>query len=398
MVVTPKHFIFAHMTRWENYLLTTKKILEQYNGSMPLHHFLKNFFKSNPQMGSRDRKQVSQLVYNYYRLGHWNNEHMQRDERIFIAQFLCEETPNAVLEFFRPAWNVQVALPLQEKLQFLDLPPVNNIFPYQTALSDKMDAAAFSASFLKQPHLYIRARNNKQQEIIQRLEKAEVPFGLPGGAAIALPNGTKVDALITDKNWYEIQDLSSQETGQLLRPAPKSYWWDCCAASGGKSILLKDLQPNIELLVSDVRTSILENLQKRFKEAGIKNYHAKVIDLTDGQVEHILPRNQFDNILLDAPCSGSGTWGRTPENLYYFEEKKILHYQLLQKQIAANVVSRLKPGGALVYITCSVFRKENEDVVEYLVNELGLQAEQSGIIKGYDRAADTMFAARLIKG
>nr|WP_308199509.1 hypothetical protein [Chitinophaga sedimenti] len=92
-----------------------------------------------------------------------------------------------------------------------------------------------------------------------------------------------------------------------------------------------------------------------------------------------------------------GHLGRTPENLYYFEEKKIEYYQSLQKRIAANVVKCLKPGGALIYITCSVFRKENEEVVAYLENELGLQMQQGGVIKGYDRAADTMFAARLVK-
>ncbi|UYQ91818.1 Fmu (Sun) domain-containing protein [Chitinophaga horti] len=385
------------MTRWENYLLTTKKILDQYNGSLPLHHFLKTFFKANPQMGSRDRKQISQLVYNYFRLGHWNNATMQRDDRILIALFLCEIAPNPLLEFFRPAWNAQTALSLKDKLQFLELPAVDDVFPFAKELSDGIDAAAYSASFLQQPHLYIRARYNKQQDIIQLLEKAGISYALPGGTAIALPNGTKVDAIITDKSWYEIQDLSSQETGQLLQPAAKSYWWDCCAASGGKSILLKDIQPNIELLVSDVRTSILENLQRRFKEAGIKNYHAKVLDLTDEQVDAILPRNQFDNILLDAPCSGSGTWGRTPENLYYFETTKIEHYQSLQKRIASNVVKCLKPGGALVYITCSVFRKENEEVVAYIEKELGLQLQQGGVIKGYDRSADTMFAARFVK-
>ncbi|MCK7557324.1 hypothetical protein MKQ70_20890 [Chitinophaga sedimenti] len=108
-----------------------------------------------------------------------------------------------------------------------------------------------------------------------------------------------------------------------MQPVPKSYWWDCCAASGGKSILLKDIQPNVELLVSDVRTSILENLQRRFKEAGIKNFHAKVLDLSDDNVDQILPRNQFDNILLDAPCSGSGTWDAHPKTCTTSRKRKL---------------------------------------------------------------------------
>ncbi|MCK7557325.1 hypothetical protein MKQ70_20895 [Chitinophaga sedimenti] len=210
------------MTRWENYLLTTKKILDQYNGSLPLHHFLKTFFKSNPQMGSRDRKQVSQLVYDYFRLGHWRIHDMQRDDRLLIALFLCEDAPNPVLEFFRPAWNAQIALSLPEKLQFLELPPVTEIFPFAAELSAGIDANAYSASFLKQPHLYIRTRYNKQEEVIGLLKKAGVSYALPGDTAIALPNGTKVDAIITDKSWYEIRTFPARKPASCCSPSPKA--------------------------------------------------------------------------------------------------------------------------------------------------------------------------------
>jgi 16S rRNA (cytosine967-C5)-methyltransferase len=106
---------------------------------------------------------------------------------------------------------------------------------------------------------------------------------------------------------------------------------------------------------------------------------------------------EFDGILLDAPCSGSGTWGRTPEMLYYFEKYKIENYVKLQKAIGAQVIKYLKPGKPLIYMTCSVFKAENEDVVNYLTENFDLKLEKMELIKGYESKADSMFVARLTK-
>jgi 16S rRNA (cytosine967-C5)-methyltransferase len=140
----------------------------------------------------------------------------------------------------------------------------------------------------------------------------------------------------------------------------------------------------------------LENLDERFIAAGLRSYQKKLIDLTtnpDPELHHY----EFDGIILDAPCSGSGTWGRTPEMISQFEEYKIQGFQNLQKTIAGNTLKYLKSGKPLIYITCSVFREENEEVVAYLVSEYGLKLEASELIDGFSKKADTMFVARLIK-
>ena len=105
----------------------------------------------------------------------------------------------------------------------------------------------------------------------------------------------------------------------------------------------------------------------------------------------------FDGILLDTPCSGSGTWGRTPEMLYFFEKYKIDNYVKLQKGIAANIIKYLKKDKPLIYMTCSVFKAENEAVVKYLTDNFDLKLERMELIKGYNNKADSMFVARLIK-
>jgi len=379
--------IFANMTRWENYIIAAEKIITGYNGSLPLHHYLKTFFKAHPHMGSRDRKRVQQLVYHFFRLGNWQAS-LPLKERILLGTFLCEQAPDELLSFFKPEWNVTASF--EDKLTALELQW--DAFPFAQHLSAGIDAERFTRSFLQQPKLFLRARPGKLAAILRLLEGNYV-YEQIGAHTIALPNGTKTELIIPDKSWYEVQDLSSQETGLRFHPKAGEHWWDCCAASGGKSILLHDLQPAIHLFASDVRASILENLRKRFAEAGLKNYSSKVLDLTGPALRASLPRTQFSGIILDAPCSGSGTWGRTPESITFFKEAQISEYAALQKQIARNVAQFLVPGGTLVYITCSVFKEENEDAVAFLEQECGLRIEEHGIISGYERNADTMFVA-----
>jgi 16S rRNA (cytosine967-C5)-methyltransferase len=152
----------------------------------------------------------------------------------------------------------------------------------------------------------------------------------------------------------------------------------------------------VKLLVSDIRESVLNNLEERFKSNQIRSYQSKVIDLLQNP-DPILHHFEFDGIILDAPCTGSGTWGRTPEMISQFSEMRIAEFRTLQQNIAKNVVKYLKPGKPLIYITCSVFKEENEEMVHYLTHELKLQLEQIEVLKGFTHKADSMFVARLLK-
>ncbi|WP_315817440.1 hypothetical protein [Paraflavitalea speifideaquila] len=86
-------------------------------------------------------------------------------------------------------------------------------------------------------------------------------------------------------------------------------------------------------------------------------------------------------IIADVPCSGSGTWSRTPEQLYYFDPAGIVPYQELQKKIVGRVIKELAPGGHFLYITCSVFEGENEAVVQYIQEQFGLQVIKMELLK-----------------
>jgi len=388
--------------RAEQQLRIFLRVLETFPGDKPLAKFLPDFFKRNKQMGSNDRRSASRLLYNYFRLGKAVSE-KSIEQRLFLAEFLCNSVNNPFLHHFRPDLNDKIYWTLDEKINYASLHEglaIKELFPFTKHLSDGIDEEAFLRSFFVQPDLFIRIHPQAVSWVLKTLEENIIDFKLIAEHTVALPNGTNLNALFPDNNFpvkpYEVQDLSSQQTASYFKPNRYEHWWDACAASGGKSLLLFSEQPDIKLLVSDIRESVLDNLDERFIAAGLRTYQKKIIDLTknaDPEIHHY----EFDGIILDAPCTGSGTWGRTPEMISQFEEYKIKGFQNLQMTIAANVIKYLKVGKPLIYITCSVFKEENEEIVTYLQKTHGMKLEGSQLVKGYGNKADTMFVARLIK-
>jgi 16S rRNA (cytosine967-C5)-methyltransferase len=387
--------------KFDNQLRHAVAIIDTYKGEMPLHAWLKNFFRDNKQMGSRDRKLLSTLVYGFYRLGH-SLPAIPTPDRLLAGLFLCHDQPGDFLQHFHPDWNEHVTLPLEEKILFYQSQPsgttfrITDIFPWPDALSAGIDHHALCLSFLRQPYLFLRIRPGHELTVRAKLAPHEFipPFTL------RLPNGFKVEDYFTPDLEVVVQDINSQRISNFFpSPSPRTFW-DACAASGGKSILAHDLYPQMDITVSDIRESILRNLRSRFQQAGIKKYHAFVADLTqapppDARGKDHRPRPQdFDLILADAPCTGSGTWSRTPEELFFFDPRKIAGYSAIQTKILGHIAANLTPGSWLVYSTCSVFKKENEEIAAFLRENFGLEQDRIENITGYDQRADSMFAAR----
>ena len=380
-----------------NQLKTFQRIVGEYPAETPLSKFLPGFYRLNKQMGSTDRRVAGRLIYNYFRLGRALND-LPADERIIVAEFLCNTQINSFLQHFKPDWAACVNFDIDEKIDLIKktYPTFNlaDVFPWVNDLSEGIDREAFLRSFFIQPDLFIRVNPGFEHLVKAELGNASIIFRDEGNGCLALPNGTRLESVISNPRWYEVQDKSSQQTANYFKPQKWDAWWDACAASGGKSLLLHGIEPNLKLVVSDIRESILANLDERFRSAGLLKYQKKQLDLMQN-VDQELYNYAFDGIILDAPCSGSGTWGRTPEMIAQFDTHKIEFFQRLQKTIAANVIKYLKPGKPLIYITCSAFKAENEDVVNYLTTEKGLKLEEMKVLKGYEDKADTMFVARL---
>jgi 16S rRNA (cytosine967-C5)-methyltransferase len=380
---------------YHSYLKTAIKLIEEFDGSIPLQHALKKHFAANKKFGSKDRKNIIELCYTYFRLGH-ALKNLPAEEKILTAIFLCNHLSNGFLEHYKPEWNKSISLSLKEKFSILNQQfSIADVFPWKAALSEGIDHEKFCESFLVQPDLFLRIRPGNENLVITKLSEHNIQYRQIDENCIALNNSTKIDQLLHINKELVIQDYSSQKIVDFFPPTTRHSSlraWDCCAGSGGKSIMLFDLNKNIKLTVSDIRESILANLKKRFDEAGIRKYQSFTTDLTavNGQ---LLTAN-YDLIIADVPCTGSGTWSRTPEALYFFKENEIERFSKSQKEILTNIISSLKKGGQLVYITCSVFKKENEEVADFIRSGFNLKLEQMEILKGYDKKADTMFAAR----
>lgn len=385
--------------RFQSYFNTSISLIKMYDGSVPLVHFLKQYFSQNKKHGSKDRKFISHLCYCYYRLGHALKE-LSAEEKLKAVIYLCNAEAGEWQILFDESWNEWSRI-LNERINFIQKKypsfSLQDIFPWQDELSETIDITAFAASHLIQPDLFLRIRRAKENIVTKKLESHKISFQQLTSTCLALPNSSKIDQILNVDEEVVVQDYSSQRISEFLKLSTTdsrlpTQLWDCCAASGGKSILAVDVLQNINLTVSDIRSSILQNLKQRFAKAGIKKYNSFIADLIKPAFS--IQHSTFNIILCDVPCSGSGTWSRTPEQLFFFDQEKINEYAALQKKIINNTIPHLAKDGYFLYITCSVFKKENEDAVDFIQQQFpSLQLIKKELLKGYEMKADSMFAA-----
>lgn len=167
---------------------------------------------------------------------------------------------------------------------------------------------------------------------------------------------------------YQVQGEASQLVGFLLDPKPGERVLDACAAPGGKATHLAELMGDSgEVVAADISERGLEKLRGSARRLGLKAVRAVRHDMTEP-----LPatwRLRYDRVLVDAPCSGLGTLRSHPEVKWRRSPADIARLAELQKKMLREAVGALKPGGVLVYATCTLSRAENESVVEALLEE-----------------------------
>jgi len=212
-----------------------------------------------------------------------------------------------------------------------------------------------------EPRLWLRARVGQGQALASALGESWVP---PESAMSDSVEYRGREDLFRSPEFqagdFEVQDLSSQAVGWLCDPKPGEAWWDACAGEGGKMLHLSDLMQNRGLIwASDRAPWRLKRLKLRAARAKAFNYRALI---WEGAAK--LPtKTKFDGVLLDAPCSGVGTWQRNPHARWTTTIDDVRELGSLQKELLGNVAPSVKPGGKLVYAVCTLTRAETLDVV-----------------------------------
>lgn len=386
-------------------------------GKRPADRCLHEYCARNHQLGSRDRRLISETLFSVLRWWGWLRKlapvsfqqalergdanlpvhpdqwsgvlaaawvlenrfdfppcatNWLRDERLYpeLFQGLSPETPVAdrrrnlrpffqdrpmpalTLEELLPDWVAQELSPLPEGTSF-------------KSLVEWMQ---------KRPPVWLRAQCLPPEELSRQL------FQETQGAVKLIPHALMHDALSLKNTapalqntaafrngGFEIQDLASQAVGLVCDPRAGQQWWDACAGGGGKTLHLAQLMKNRGILeATDLRESALEEIHLRARRGHFGNIRMKT---WQGNATPQNFRDRFDGVLVDTPCSCSGTWRRNPDRRWNTPHDSIEEFARLQAQILRAAAPAVKPGGTLVYSTCSMLTRENQKIVEDFLDE-----------------------------
>jgi 16S rRNA (cytosine967-C5)-methyltransferase len=231
----------------------------------------------------------------------------------------------------------------------------------------------------------------QRDEIVGGLEKSgmRVEQGTLLGAAFAVTGGSPARTPAFRTGQISIQDEASQTIPLLLGVREGDRVLDLCAAPGGKTPALMRAAGNDAIVVAaDRHAHRLRAMAAQFKRLGLEN--ARLVEL---DASHALPfRGEFDRILVDAPCSGTGTLARHPEIRWRLHPQQLAESREQQKRMLSNALAHLARGGRLVYSTCSIEPEENQDVVASV-----LKGSPSTYVVSAAEAAQTL-ASRLAPG
>jgi 16S rRNA (cytosine967-C5)-methyltransferase len=221
-------------------------------------------------------------------------------------------------------------------------------------------------SSLKHPPMTLRVnpRFTKVNDYLELLKQAELsgtPVGLNG---IILKDPVSVYQLPHFKEgWVSVQDAGAQYAPELLAPEPHARVLDACAAPGGKTAHLLERYPTIQMVALDHDAERISQLNSTLHRLQLKPSYVGTADAGD-KAKRWWNKQLFDAILLDVPCSGSGVIRRHPDIKWLRQPEDLEGFARQQKRLLNNLWETLKPGGVLLYITCSLFQEENQDVIQ----------------------------------
>lgn len=311
-------------------------------GRKPADGILQACFKAH-HCGSRDRAQIGGLVYG-----------VLRDFR--RLEWLCGGCEAEALVEASLTAKESAAAPEDVRLNLpADLYPL-----LKRQYGEALPALADSLNREAPVDLRVNSLRGSREEALERLAAEGITAQATALSPVGLRLAKRVALHATRSykdGWVEPQDEGSQLLALLLAPKPGERVCDYCAGAGGKTLALGALMGNTgELLACDVSQQRLQKLAERLPRSGLDIVQTWLLRGDSP------PASAFDAVLVDAPCSATGTWRRNPELRLRPLDLPALAAQ--QLEILSAAATLVRPGGRLVYATCSLLREENEAVVE----------------------------------
>lgn len=339
-------------------------LLESYSlQELPLDLFISHYFRGHPSLGSKDRAFIADTVYTLVRWqGLLNYLAPSSSWQDLYATFLKTDFD---------AVQKRQDIPLEIRVSFPQA--LFDLIVKSYGIEKACDLCLISN---QQAPTVVRANILKisRDELLKRWQKLYD----------VSPTALSTDGIIFHKKLnffqlpefkeglFEVQDEGSQLLAQLIQVQPGEQVLDYCAGSGGKTLAFAPMmQGKGQIYVHDIRTFALQEARKRLKRAGIQNYQ---ILLPDSPRLNKL-KKKMNWVLVDAPCSGTGTLRRNPDMKWKFQPEMLERLVGQQRTIFEKALSFLHPQGRIVYATCSLLKEENQKQVEHFLTTYPLVVE-----------------------
>ena len=401
----PSKRIESHSNTCANTVITL--LCQAFTSAHPADKLLASHLKANHQLGSRDRRIISETLYSVLRWWGWlrhlapapflkaieskqeplpEKQHADEWNALLCASWLLEgrsELPPSAQWWLHHSGARTAKLeplpadaPFQERRKLLrpffekegSLPPmpIDDLLPdwCQSLVDSPIDWSELIRWMQTRPPVWLRAQTNDVDRLVAELRNQYIRVTAHPKMRHALKasfSGINLRSLpLFQKGLIEVQDLASQAISQVCAPSPGERWWDACAGAGGKTLHLAfQMQGKGHITASDNRLYKLEELKMRARRCAFSNIITKEWLGIDVPRYH----GHFHGVLVDAPCSCSGVWRRSPWLKWTTSRQELEAITHLQTQLLENASHGVAPGGRLVYATCSIFTCENQDIV-----------------------------------
>ncbi len=335
--------------------------------------------KQNPKWGARDRRFIAETTYEIVRWWRLLNEILEikkapfEYDRLLAVHFILKNTE-------LPSWDEFMGLNKNVILEKAG--QVKKIRKYRESYPDWMDDLLVNelgeeswdkeaCALNTEADVVLRVNTIKtKKDLLQKmlLDQGIVTHAIDGYSdALKLEKRVNLNSVKEyQQGLFEVQDASSQLIAANLELEPGMFVVDACAGAGGKSLHIAAIMKNKgKILSMDVEEKKLKELQRRADRAGVTIIETKSISST--AIKSL--ESKADRLLLDVPCSGLGVLRRTPDSKWKLNADFIKSIKQTQQQIITEYSQMLKPGGIMVYATCSILPSENQKQVELFLTK-----------------------------